>query len=227
MRELGEFVRSARMRIGLSGQELADRAGWSLRSIYNIERGQQPASDKALEALPASLELSAFETYYLTALAGRVMPPPKIEDSPIQPYLDGANPNLAALMSPDWTAQAWNSRWENVFHGLWLAPNLGQWLYATTAARRTIANWDWAAKWTVSQMRFEFAVNPEAVWPMLRSLLAMDSFRAEWDAQVIPVNPASQPWLINDPGGSGLMTVHMRSWRASAGVLALGTVAAD
>lgn len=56
---LGQCVRDARKRCGMTQQELADRSGMGLRHIQNIEYGTVNPSYECLDALVKSLGVSA------------------------------------------------------------------------------------------------------------------------------------------------------------------------
>ena len=56
---LGQCVRDARKRCGLTQQDLADRSGMGLRHIQNIEYGLVNPSYECLDALIKSLGVSA------------------------------------------------------------------------------------------------------------------------------------------------------------------------
>lgn len=56
---LGQCVRNARKRCGLTQQELADRTGMGLRHVQNIEYGLVNPSYECLDALVNTLGISA------------------------------------------------------------------------------------------------------------------------------------------------------------------------
>lgn len=65
------MVRGLRISAGLTQEELADRAGLSVRTIRYIEQGQGAATPrlKTVEMLAAALELDAVQTAQLLAVA--------------------------------------------------------------------------------------------------------------------------------------------------------------
>lgn len=65
-KSLGEFVRSTRMRLGISLRELARRAEMSAPFLSEIERGTRSPSDDAVQKLAASLQVSSNVLYDLT-----------------------------------------------------------------------------------------------------------------------------------------------------------------
>lgn len=56
--KIGDQLRAARERAGISAQDLATRAGVHLNTLYRIERGQANPTLDTLEALGRELGLS-------------------------------------------------------------------------------------------------------------------------------------------------------------------------
>ena len=81
---LGQCVRDARKRCGLTQQELADRSGMGLRHIQNIEYGLVNPSYECLNALVKSLGVSANLLFH-----------PNMSEQDVEPSLyEGGTPDF-------------------------------------------------------------------------------------------------------------------------------------
>lgn len=222
------FVRAARLRAALSGPELAEKMGYSPAWIYRIETGRAVPSVKVLDALAAALSLSAWESRYLFALARKVMPEEgEATDAPQQPFLDALDPNPAAWMNTSWTIMRSNAEFRRLFHGVQLQPNLIFWHYVAVNAREIIVNWEETSQWCVGWLRFGLGAGVPGVAKMVQTMLPAKVFRAQWEAQVIPIDPATRPWIVRDLGAGRELTLDMRAWRPAGqqpGVLLVGAV---
>lgn len=225
---LGGFVRAARLRAGMSGKELADRLGYSLAWVYKVEKGRAQPSLRLLSEMPAALGLSSWETRYLYVLGGRMTPIAGLEDESVQSYLDALLPNPAAWLTSAWTAKEYNAEFGRIFKGIALVPNLIHWHFASVKARDVIVDWTATSEWCVGWLRFGVALDPSDAMlaRTVQSLMPMRAFRAQWDAQVIPVDPGTRPWVVRDLDERRELTLDMRAWRNTyrPGVLLLGAV---
>lgn len=88
---LGEFIRSQRQLHELSMRQLARRVGISNPYLSQIERGLREPSERVLDAIARSLEVSA-ETLYEQAGLGRQSD----EDDPEVVKAVGEDPDLTA-----------------------------------------------------------------------------------------------------------------------------------
>ncbi|WP_230870808.1 helix-turn-helix domain-containing protein [Mycobacterium canetti] len=228
MSTLGGFVRAARIRAALSGPELAEKMGYSPAWLYRIEKGRAVPSAKVLEALATALCLSPWESRYLFALAGKVRPQTdQLTDAPSQAFLDALHPNPAAWMDTSWTIVRANAEFQRLFRGAWLQPNLIFWHYVAVTAREIIVNWEVTSQWCVGWLRFGLGAGVPGVAEMVATMLPARVFREQWEAQVIPVDPSTRPWIVRDLDNGCELTLDMRAWRPAGqqpGLLLLGAV---
>lgn len=219
---LGEFVRAARQRAGMSIAELAEKTTYSVTYLYGIEQGRKIPTVKVLTVLAHAFSLTAWEERYLLALCGRITPPGDVNSKDIQGYLDALSPHPAAVIDTEWTVQAWNSSFEQVFRGIHIMPNLLHWHYSSAASRITLLNWQETSDWCIGHFRMELAIGRARLAPMIEALRMMPGFRAQWDAQVIPINPSTRWWTIRDREDGHERTFDMQVWRGAEGALLLG-----
>jgi len=202
--------------------------GYSPAWLYRIEQGRVVPSAKVLRALAVSLDLDQWETRYLFAL-GRRVPEHEAELShaPGQGYLDALHPNVAAWLNSAWVVQRVNAEFDRLMHGWWICPVLIYWHYGTIDAQTVIVNWEQTSQWCVGWLRFGLAAGHEGTARIVELLMAIKVFRAHWESQVIPVDPATKPWVVRDFDNNCDVTLDMRAWRPAgqeAGVLLLGAV---
>lgn len=178
--------------------------------------------------LADALKLSDWETHYLFAASGVMLPDPMLDDAEaMRTYIDALlQPNPALVLDVSWRIAAYNREWQRLFKGVWLTPSMHQWLYVSTTSRSIVRNWDEVSQWCVGWLRYGMAVDPDTVAPVVRMLMSITVFRREWQAQVIPVDPATRPWIVHDRDNGCESTIDMQVWRASPmpGALLLGAI---
>lgn len=221
-------MRAARLRAGMSAAELAQKVGYSTAWIYRIETGRVMPSVRVLDALSGALSLSPWESRYLFALAHRVGDQnQELIEAPHQQLLDALHPNPAAWLDASWTIDIANAEFRRLFKGFWATPNLIYWHYASVAARDIIVNWEETSQWCVGWLRFGLATGTPGVMEMVDAMMPGRVFRAQWNAQVIPIDPATRPWIIRDLDDGRLLTLDMWALRPAgpaAGLLLLGVI---
>ncbi|WP_234715426.1 hypothetical protein [Mycobacteroides immunogenum] len=146
----------------------------------------------------------------------------------IRRYIQAVNPHPAAWMSAGWTVEEANDEFMRLFKGVWITPNLVHWHYHSTKALDVIQNWDETSEWCVGLLRFGLAAAPSdlGLQSVVRSLMPIKVFKRQWDSQIIPIDPATRPWVLRDLDTEDIVTVDMRAWRSSMhdGVLLFGAV---
>ncbi|MFD6197228.1 helix-turn-helix domain-containing protein [Mycobacteriaceae bacterium NPDC060252] len=226
--DVGSFLRAARARSAITRRQLAERVGYSVSWIEQVETNRHVPPRAAMGTIAEALGLSSWETHYLYALGGRMQTDNTLPLPDVRTYLQALNPHPAAWMSAAWTVEEANDEFMRLFKGVWITPNLVHWHYHSTKALDVIQNWTSTSEWCVGLLRFGLAVSPEdaGLQSVVRSLLPIKVFQRQWDSQVIPVDPATRPWVIRDLDTGETLTLDMRAWRTSvqSGVLLLGAV---
>lgn len=220
-------MRAVRDRAQMSQRQLAQRTGYTVGQIQHFEAGRRTATGNGLDSLTRALNLSSWEIQYLYALGGRVSAESTgVVD--IASYLQAIEPHPAAWMDAGWTVQESNEAFRRLFPGLWMTPNLVHWHYHSVKARDVIQNWNETSEWCVGLLRFGIAAAPKdpGLQEVISSLMPIRAFRTQWDAQIIPVDPATRPWILRDLESRELLTVDMRAWhtRSTSGMLLFGAV---
>lgn len=227
---LGEFIKHARERAGLTQQSLANATEFSIRWVQNLEAGMVP-SERGIIIVAKTLELSQWETDYLHLLAHKA--PPTVIAAEIPPdlpiYLEAMSPNPAAYLDAAWAVVHMNSEFERLFQGLWFAPNFIYWHYVGRMTLDIVENWETTSSWVVSWLRYNIAAFPDnpAIVEIRDRLMPVKVFAEEWNKHIIPADPAELPWIIHDLETGNVLTLDMRVWRPSGrntGTLILGAI---
>lgn len=226
--DLGSFVRAARTRRGITRPQLASLTGYSESWVRQVETNTHNPPAAGSDAISKALGLSSWETRYLYALGGKMPAESTVPLPDVRTYLQALNPHPAAWMSAAWTVEEANDEFMRLFKGVWITPNLVHWHYHSTKALDVIQNWTATSEWCVGLLRFGLAVSPDddGLQSVVRSLLPIKVFQRQWDSQIIPVDPATRPWVIRDLDTGAMLTLDMRAWRTTgqSGVLLLGAV---
>ncbi len=196
--------------------------------MRQVEANSHTPPATALTAIAQALRLSSWETHYLYALGGKMTAETAMPISDIRRYLQAVNPHPAAWMSAAWTVEEANDEFMRLFKGVWITPNLVHWHYHSTKALDVIQNWDETSEWCVGLLRFGLAAAPTdlGLQSVVRSLMPIKVFKRQWDSLIIPIDPATRPWVLRDLDTADIVTVDMRAWRSSMhdGVLLFGAV---
>lgn len=212
---LGEFIRAARLRAGLSGAELADAICHSLTWLYRLENGQRATPTvAALEAISTVCKLSPWEIRYLFLLA-ELQPPPQagFGSQPLGEYVNRLS-EPAAWISPEGSCY-WNAEWRRIFTESERHQDIANWHFNNPVARQIIDNWDEVADWWVSAGRLRMAQDsrdPMLAYTLRRNLENPD-FRRRWEQQVIPFDPSARVWVVRDLDHEVVRRIHIQIWR--------------
>jgi len=208
--ELGDFVRAARRRSGLSVEQFGLRINRGQKWIYRLETGGRCQPDLSdLEAITVACGLTAWERRYLYLLAGR--------PSTWQP----GEPDIAEYLERVPEPRAWisasgnyfNSEFRRLFPGCEGMRDMVHWHFEHPMAKVVIVNWSEIADWWVATGRLRCASEPDnaALADSLAKNLTNDAFRELWQAQTIPHDPAPRIWVVRD--GRHEVNVEVQIWR--------------
>ncbi|QSM04057.1 transcriptional regulatory protein [Mycobacteroides abscessus subsp. bolletii] len=213
---LGRYVRDSRRRRGMTREQLAAAAQYSVRWVASIESDQADnPSEKVLLALTEALSLTAWECQYMYLLARRVPPKMPVSSSlNLDRFVDYPSPHLVAHVGRDWSIKHANPEFRRLFKGLWLAPNLLQWHYVSVRALDIVLDWESSSDWLVSWIRFSLAASPDdpGLTDMVSRLLRIDLFRDQWERVSVPVDPATRTWRMRDLDHGVDLEVDMWTW---------------
>lgn len=223
----GQFLRAVRDRAQMSQRRLASLTGYTVAQIQHYESGRRRLSSDSAELIAQHLRMTPRETQYFHALGGWVHAKSALPAG-IAEYLRGIEPHPAAWMDAAWKVEEHNEAFHRLLPLSNGHPNLIHWHYHSPAAREIIQNWDETSQWCVGLLRFSIAITPEdpGLRELLDSLMSLEEFRIQWASQIIPIDPATRPWVLRDVQNGDVVTVNLRAWhtRSNAGMLLLGVV---
>ncbi|WP_165590336.1 MULTISPECIES: helix-turn-helix transcriptional regulator [unclassified Mycobacteroides] len=223
----GQFLRAVRDRAQMSQRRLASLTGYTVAQIQHYESGRRRLSSDSAELIARQLNMTPRETQYFHALGGWVHAKSALPAG-IAEYLRGIEPHPAAWMDAAWKVEEHNEAFHRLLPLSNGHPNLIHWHYHSPAAREIIQNWDETSQWCVGLLRFSIAITPEdpGLRELLDSLMSLAEFRTQWASQIIPIDPATRPWVLRDVENGDVVTVNLRAWhtRSNAGMLLLGVV---
>lgn len=211
----------------MSQRRLASLTGYAAAQIQHFESGRRRLSSSSVELIAQHLEMTPREIQYFHALGGWVYAKSDLPAG-IAEYLQAIEPHPAAWMDAGWKAEEQNQAFHQLLPLSEANPNLIHWHYHSPVAREIIQNWDETSQWCVGLLRFSIAITPDdpGLRELLNSLMSLEKFRTQWGAQIIPVDPATRPWVLRDIENGDVVTVNLRAWhtRSNAGMLLLGVV---
>lgn len=213
-KDLGEFIRAARVRAHMSAPDLAHHISRSSTWLYRVETGDRGrAEPRDLEAVATILHLSAWEHRYLYLLAGFPPPPSGFGDQPLGEYLERLT-EPTCWISFDGPSY-FNAEFRRIFKNVEDYRDMVDWQYNHPLSRQIIMNWEDIADWWVATGRLRVAQesNHPGVNEHMAHNLANDQFRARWERQVIPVDPSNRIWHLYDIDNERELLVDMRVWR--------------
>ncbi len=211
----------------MSQRRLASLTGYTVAQIQHFESGRRRLSSDSAELIAQHLHMTPRETQYFHALGGWVHAKSALPAG-IAEYLQGIEPHPAAWMNAAWKVEEQNGAFQRLFPLGGTNLNLIHWHYHSPLAREIIQNWEETSSWCVGLLRFSIAITPDdpGLCALLDSLMLLKEFRSQWDAQIIPVDPATRPWILRDTENGDVISVNLRAWhtRSNAGMLLLGVV---
>jgi transcriptional regulator with XRE-family HTH domain len=202
--QLGEFVRTRRARVspdrvgldagarrrvpGLRREELAQLTHVSVDYVVRLEQGRigRP-SDDILAGLARALLLDAAERRHLFRLAAAGEPMPGSTDgTEVRPGLalvvQGVEPAPAVLLSRRLDLLVWNPTAEALLGPFGAERNYARLVFGDPATRALHADWEAAARQTVSLLRFTAARYPDdhALHELIAELRLSSPAAARW-----------------------------------------------
>ena len=212
---LGEFVRAARSRAGLGAAELAQAIARSQTWLYRLEHGERSdPMDVDLDNIAKACGLSTWEHQYLFLLAARWPTVELLDSQPVVAYLDRI-PQPTAWITNDEDSH-YNAAFLRLFKDADQFRDMVHWQYGHPDAQRILVNWSEIADWWVSTGRTRILVdrhNPAYLKAVELNLKHYPDFRKRWDSQVIPLDPSSRTWFVNDLDRGDQLAIDMRAWR--------------
>ena len=212
--QLGEFVRAARTRAGLSGSDLAAKIARSTTWLYRLESGDRSDPQPAdLNEISTACHLTPWEQRYFYLLAGY---PPPIDQFGTKPfeYLDLFETPLAWVAG--WTADShFNPEFRRLFKGCDEHALFAQWLFGEAESKRILLNRDAVLDWWVAVGRQVVAQNTYDMGLKGATNLALEipEYRRRWDQQVIPQDPSGRIWRVYDIDNDVELRLDVRQWR--------------
>jgi len=93
--------------------------------------------------------------------------------------------------------------------------DMTHWHFEHPDAHRIVENWEEIAEWWVATGRLRAVTDPhdQELARCLELNLANPEFRVIWESQVIPVDPSSRKWYVNDIDDGVQLAIDMRVWR--------------
>lgn len=209
---LGEFLRARRTAVarvdlglpdlprsrtnGLRREEVAVQAGVSVTWYTWLEQGRDiNPSKQVLDAVAATLRLSAAEHEYVLALGGYVVDP-TVSDGPLPPqiqrFLDALEGYPAFAITPDWGIAAWNRAYAALYPNIEQVPaadrNLLWLVFMDPDIRELLPDWESDSRRFLAEFRADAGPRVgEASYTALVSRLSAGSghFAEAWQATSI------------------------------------------
>lgn len=223
----GQFLRAVRDRAQMSQRRLALLTGYTVAQIQHFESGRRRLSSDSAELIARHLSMTPREAQYFHALGGWVHAKSALPAG-IAEYLQAIEPHPAAWLDAAWKVEEQNPAFRRLLPLSAIHPNLMHWHYHSPQAREIIQNWDETSQWCVGLLRFSIAITPDdpGLRVLLDGLMMLEEFRTQWASQIIPIDPATRPWVLRDNETGDVVTVNLRAWhtRSNAGMLLLGAV---
>ncbi|MGV9910539.1 helix-turn-helix domain-containing protein [Streptomyces tendae] len=155
---------------GLRREEVASLASISPDYYTRLEQGRRQASEPVLDALARVLRLDDGERAYLFELSGRDAARPRRRTSQkVQPQLrrllDDLSTTPAVVLGRRTDILAWNAMAAALFTDFARIPekdrNFVRLVFREPGIRALYADWEWAARMTLAQLRMEAVRDPK------------------------------------------------------------------
>ncbi|GAB3738470.1 helix-turn-helix transcriptional regulator [Microlunatus parietis] len=185
--------------LGLRREEVAFLAGVSITWYTWLEQGREiNPSRQVIDAIAATLRLSAVEHAYVLTLAGLTPDPPDLETIPaelpshLQRLLDAQLPAPAFALAPDWTIVGWNRAYLVLYPGVDRLPpgdrNLLVLIFTDGRVRQMLPDWSTTSRQFLAEYRAEHGAQfgqPAQAALIARLCQESTEFAAAWDQHEI------------------------------------------
>lgn len=228
--ELGDFLKARRKELspataglpdggrrrvpGLRREEVALLASISPDYYTRLEQGRRRAAEPVLDALARALRLDADERAYLFELSGKDARRPRRQTAPrvqpaLQRLLDDLTNTPAFVLGRRTDILAWNHLGAALFTDFAALPetrrNFVRLVFCDPAIRAMYADWEYAARACVAQLRMEAARDPKdaRLMALVGELAVRDpDFRRWWGDHRVAARTAGTKTLHHPVAGT-------------------------